>query len=681
MANKMKRNIFPIIGFIIISYSLSAQPLRSVPRDMMIEAAEESYKKGDYYNAVEWYEKAYKEEKDKDIAAEVAYLHYLLRDYKRAENWYRRILRRDRDNRYASERMIYGLVFKALGKYPEALEQFNFVINDENSDAEDRQYAEHQIAGIELANELPQNIEAVITLVDKKNVNSGFSDFSPREYVDGSLYFASFLRDDEIVIEEKDDENAYAKIYYTTKGDKGYQQPTELGQHINRENFHNGNVSFSRDGNRMYFTRSELIGNELASSKIYVSYRSSSGWSAAQELSLSTGDYMAKHPTIGQLFGNEVLFFVSDMEGGMGGFDLYYSTLQGEDGYSVPVNLGEVVNTDSDEITPFYKDGTIYFSSKGHAGLGGYDIFSSDWDGTVWSDPANLGYNYNTSYDDMYYSKSADDLRGFLVSNRPDKEKRNLKSKTCCDDIYEIGIRQLVIDLLALVEDENGPLNGANVELFDLTTGSDGQFKTNTVGNDFNFLLESDRAYKAIVSRDEYFPDTVEFNTVGIFDDYTVRKTVVLEKLETEPEIEIITINQPIRLNNIYYDFDDDQILEAAEKDLYVLLDLMNQYPDMVIELSSHTDSRGITRYNEDLSQRRAESARTWLLEEGVNEDRIVAKGYGESKLLNRCRNGVRCSEEEHQFNRRTEFKIIAGPQSIEIKKEVIKGPSQKKNN
>ena len=144
-----------------------------------------------------------------------------------------------------------------------------------------------------------------------------------------------------------------------------------------------------------------------------------------------------------------------------------------------------------------------------------------------------------------------------------------------------------------------------------------------------------------------------------------------------EPEVEIITEtitrNEPIRMNNIYYDFDDTKILSDAEKDLSELYGLMIKYPDMVIELSSHTDAQGRSTYNEDLSQRRAQSATNWLIDQGISKKRIKPVGYGESVILNRCKNGVKCSDDEHRENRRTEFRIIAGPQTIEITREVTK--------
>ena len=134
-----------------------------------------------------------------------------------------------------------------------------------------------------------------------------------------------------------------------------------------------------------------------------------------------------------------------------------------------------------------------------------------------------------------------------------------------------------------------------------------------------------------------------------------------------------MTINEPIRLDNIYYDLDDDKILLDAEKDLNVLYDLLNKYPDMVIELSSHTDAQGRSSYNEGLSQRRAESAKRWLVERGVSKKRIKPVGYGETYIINHCKNGVKCSDDEHRQNRRTEFKILEGPQTIEITKQVTK--------
>ena len=230
-----------------------------------------------------------------------------------------------------------------------------------------------------------------------------------------------------------------------------------------------------------------------------------------------------------------------------------------------------------------------------------------------------------------------------------------------------------------MIDEKEGALNGATIKLKNTTDpiSNPTDSKYNALGNEFQFLLGSDYKYKAIITADGYYPDSIEFNTAGILDNYTVNKTITLQPIPPEPEVtettETVTINQPIRLNNIYYDFDDDKILPDAEQDLNTLHDLLIEYPDMIIELSSHTDSQGRGSYNEDLSQRRAESATDWLLDKGIDKKRIKPVGYGESVILNKCKNGVKCTDDEHRENRRTEFKIIAGPQTIEIKKQVKK--------
>jgi len=338
------------------------------------------------------------------------------------------------------------------------------------------------------------------------------------------------------------------------------------------------------------------------------------------------------------------------------------------------VNLGSIINTSEDEVSPYYNDGTLYFSTDGHPSMGGLDIYYSSWNGSSWTAPANMGFVYNSSYDDIDFTLNRDGSGGYLVSNRIHKDKKRLKSKTCCDDIYEFSIREIVIDLLAKVtDDKDQPLTEASIDLIDVTMDRDTTSKVNLASNDFNFLLDSEHSYTAVVTREGYYPQTIEFNTVGIIDDYTVSKVIALKPIpvvvKEEPKVivEVVKKNEAIRLNNIYYDYDDDKILQDAEIDLNVILGLMNQYPDMVIELSSHTDSRGVSTYNQNLSQRRAESARNWLIDKGVDGARIQPVGYGESVILNHCTNGTRCSDDEHRVNRRTEFKMISGPDTIEI--------------
>jgi len=373
------------------------------------------------------------------------------------------------------------------------------------------------------------------------------------------------------------------------------------------------------------------------------------------------------------------------MEGGFGGLDIYYAPIRGGS-FGQPVNLGRGINTPKDDVTPHYYDGKLYFSTDGRPGMGGYDLFSSTWDGTKLSAPTNMGQNYNGLFDDFYLSFNETGSRGYLVSNRPDPKKKKLKSETCCYDIYNFEIKELNLGLLVGVGTTDGkPLNGATVELYDLTVYDEPNIQTLPEDYRFNYDINPERKYQVVTSKEGYITDTLVFTTNGIIEDEIIRKKVLLDQAKIEEPkdpgytIETVTINEPIRFDNIYYDFNKANILPESEGDLNIILNLMNEYSDMVIELSSHTDSRGPTPYNQDLSQRRAESARAWLLDKGIVGDRIVPKGYGESVILNKCTNGVRCTAEEHRFNRRTEFKIIAGPQTIEIRRETPKSPTSGK--
>ena len=482
-------------------------------------------------------------------------------------------------------------------------------------------------------------------------------------------------------------EDWYMKVYSASKGGKEYGAPTALGTEINRDGWQQGNVSITPDGKTMYFTRALLAeeGQTLAESKIYFSMKASDGWTGANEVTGVNGDYIAKHPCEGELFGEKVLFFVANMPGGKGGYDIYYAPKKSDGVFGLPVNLGEVVNTVGEESSPFYRDGKLYFSSNGRPTLGGMDVFETQWNGSVWSEPKMMPLGINSSVDDIYYTQSADGFTGYLVSNRPGPN--NLKSKTCCDDIYNWEIERVKVNLLAKTlrfkrkgEKENQPLTGATVQVIDVSDKNPANVdtKTNTAANDFTFELQPEKSYLVIATRDGYKPDSVTFNTVGVKKSRDVEKTLTLRVIRKEPETRIVKTNEPIRLDNILYDYDKWNIRQDAEPDLQYLTDLLKKYPDMKIELSSHTDSRGKDDYNETLSQKRAESAKAWIVAKGIATDRIVAKGYGEKQLLNKCANGVECTEEEHQLNRRTEFKIISGPTSITIEREEKVTPGDK---
>lgn len=702
----MKSYFSLLLVLLFAGVSLQAQPLRKSSREANLVAAEVAMTDKNYYQAVLLLEKAYEEIEDESLLPQLAEMNYQLRDYTKATRYYRALLRKDKQNNFIDLRFKLGRALKMNGNCEEALEEFQKFIGA-SKDAKMKELAQYEVAGCELA--MSKTKAKVTPKALDKNVSNAFSEYSPASYRDGSLYFVSFDTD-EVVIASDSAEAKGAKIYKTTKGEKGWNKPEVLDQKINREGYQTSYVSFSADGSRMYFTRALMQGNEVSESKIFYSQGGSDSWGAAQECTGINGDFLALHPAVGELFGKEVIFFVSNMSGGEGGLDLYYATYKGDGVYADPINLGPKINTPGDEVTPFYVDGTLYFSSNGHPGYGGQDIFFAVWNGQVWSEPRNLGNGYNSSADDQYFSLDREGYKGFFTSNRPGTAK-SVRAKTCCDDIFEFEVPRIKADLVVGVFDiGKKPLKGGTTNLGTVATTEivPVDQKLNTNGNRFDFPLVLDKAYKIKVTVPGYYPDSAQVSTLGLKESKVLEKRFFLKplpetKVKEEPEIDTITTEQPIVLDNIVYDYDDDKIKAESEPDLNLVLDLMKKYPDMVIELSSHTDYRGRDAYNQDLSQRRAESARKWLLQKGIAATRIQAKGYGEAQpkvvtekmasehlfmtakdtLTQEFIDNLDTKEQQeiaHEQNRRTEFKIIKGPTKIVIKKaELRKKPTTTK--
>ncbi len=665
-----------IITLIAASWAPSlAQPLREVPISKRIQAAEERIAVGDYYNALDQYELAYKEKRDPEMAYKIAMLHYELRDYARAETALTRLLTSNLKGIKPPEEAYYymGKVLKMNGKTREATQAFSKYIAD-GRDQNLITLAQIEIDGIDQLGTLTPNKGIAVVNVGTL-VNSTFTESNATMGPDSALYFISFQKKAPIVLDGKD--NAYhSKIYTSTKGKDGkWGKPAALPEAINRPNANSSHVTLSPDGNTMVFTRSVLSHNEVSETRMFFSQKSDGNWTPAREIKIPAGEFQIKYPSFGKMFDKEVLFLSSNMPGTIGGYDIYYASFDGETLGDL-VNMGPKFNSPGDDISPFYTKTRFYFSTNGRPGLGGFDIFSSEWTGADFAAPVNMGRNYNTTVDDMHFTMNADGSTGFLVSNRPGT--RSLKSKTCCDDIFFFSLQPILVDMLVDVfQTPKRPLKGSLIKINEYVEESsfEKERKTNDLTHNFQFDIELDKAYQFIVSRDGFYPDTFEVNTVGIFESTTMKKEIILRPLPPEPTTETITLNEPIRLNNIYYDYDDAAILKDAEQDLTGLYDLLKEYPTMVIELSSHTDARGNDEYNKRLSQRRANSAKNWITAKGIDPSRIKAIGFGEAKILNRCKNGVNCPDDEHRFNRRTEFKILEGPQTITIKKEVFKTP------
>ena len=351
-----------------------------------------------------------------------------------------------------------------------------------------------------------------------------------------------------------------------------------------------------------------------------------------------------------------MMIFSSDMPGGKGGSDLYISFLNDQK-WSDPVNLGSNLNTEKNESFPYLiSEDTLYFSSEGHNSYGGLDVFYSVFDGNNWTKPYNLLSPLNSYKDDFGISFNRDKKSGFISSNRSDLDR--IYSFTMNRPSFKIEGKvveketQKAMKSIKITMTERGAI-------YDTIVYSDSEGK-------FNFPLSSNARYKVMAEEDGYFTLSYNISTRGRTNSKVFHVVFEMEKIVLNKAIviensgdELILDNDNTRIKNIYYDFDKWDLRNDAILELDRLVWLFNDNPNLIIEISAHTDSRGSDEYNMKLSQKRASAVVDYLIDRGVNPKMLIAKGYGETQLVNKCSNGVICSEKEHQENRRSEFKVI----------------------
>lgn len=484
------------------------------------------------------------------------------------------------------------------------------------------------------------------TLYDLQNVNtSEFKDaFSATQYKEGVVFSA----DKDVFLNTKKagwTGNSYLDLYYMQKSDSGkWLAPVLLKGSINGR-FHEGPATFNKAGDTVYFTRSNYTRRKMITDdknennlKIFQASLDGDKWKHLVELPFNSDDYSCGHPTLAP--DGKTLYFISDMPGGFGGTDIYKSVLQNGT-WSKPENLGNVVNTAGNEMFPYmHKDGTLYFSSDAHNTMGGLDVFMTYNYDEKWMTPQNLNYPLNTSADDFGFTLSDNDSTGFVTSTRADEG----------DQLYEFTKKPPTFYLIGISREKGGTKRIPGVTV-SITRESDNKVfhMVSDDNGEFKMKLQPEEEYYLVCTKEGCFTRTDNISTKGL---------KVSQNFYADFEVEKIIINKPIVLENIYYDFDKWNIREDAAIELNKLVKLLKDNPTIEIEMGSHTDCRGSDAYNMVLSDKRALSAVRYLISKGISPSRLTWKGYGETVPLNKCVNGVKCTEEEHQLNRRTEFKV-----------------------
>lgn len=490
-------------------------------------------------------------------------------------------------------------------------------------------------------------------LTDVK-INSEFSDFGAYKNND-TIYFASSRR---IKAAFKNtygwDGEPFLDIYSTSSiNDSVITHKSKLKGPINSM-YHEGPVTITKDGNTMYFSRNAYNNHTLDQAqdgttnlKIYKATLVDGKWSNITELSFNDNAYSNGHPALSA--DETKLYFASDMPGGHGASDIYYVDINEDGSFGSPKNLGDIINTSQNEQFPFVNsEDMLFFASDGHPGLGMLDIFgtTTDKNNNIVS-VLNLGVPVNSSKDDFSFFMDADGLSGFFASNR--------EGGVGGDDIYAYDrVPQLVIAGTITDADSNAPLDNALVTLKDLSGNKIADLVTDENGY-YEINIDRDTEYLLETKKENFVNNTQNVSTKG------VKRSVT--KLTNNINLDPVSDEEiPIEeLYPIYFDFNKYDIRRDGTVELDRIVNLMlNVYPEMVIRIESHTDSRGSDAYNLKLSQDRAKATYEYLLAKGVASERITEyKGYGEQKLSNNCNGSSSCTEKEHQLNRRTQFIVV----------------------
>ncbi|MBX2972688.1 MAG: OmpA family protein [Flavobacteriales bacterium] len=447
-------------------------------------------------------------------------------------------------------------------------------------------------------------------------------------------------------------ERSFLDLYHTTSKTEVTWLPAQALPGAVNGSYHEGPATLSADGRTLYFTRSNYLRRKLLKDDRNTSHLmlfratldSTGKWGDLRAFAYNSERWSTGHPALSP--DGKTLYFASDRPGGLGGSDLWRCRDNGT-GWSEPENLGPTVNTPGNEVFPTVNGNTLHFASSGHLNMGGLDIFETQEHEGRWKSPVNLNAPINTPKDDFFFVLDSTKKAGFLSSDRDGM-----------DQIYAFTLYEPLFYLTGLVLDEEGGyLANAEVVITDILTGEDRSMLTGPDGK-FSLPLKPNTDYAMRSSKEGMLTSSATISTKGLTRSDTLAQAMTLSK---------VRIGEAIAINNIYYDYDKWDIRLDAAVELDKLARIFMDNPGMDFELGSHTDSRGGDLYNLVLSDARANSAVNYLIQRGVDPDRITAKGYGEEKLINRCSNGVRCTEEEHQANRRTEFTVtgVAGVASV----------------
>lgn len=633
-----------------------------------IVSARDHYKKMEYALSNKDYQSVYSKTKNKEEKKEASFkaaeCYRFMNDIKNAESWYRKAIKTDSKNVEAQLRLAQCL--KTNAKFTDAITEFNN-FKKFHSDLMDEATVDREIKGCEYALKW-KNEKTRYVVENVKGLNTKWEDFA-----------AAYSRKDQLIFTSDREKgvsgnqygwtgNGHTDLYVTNlkinkknPNDISYSMPTLLDKGVVNSKYNDGTACFDSKYTTMYFTQCNGADGKGNYCRIYKSTLAGTEWSKPEALPFSADSFSCGHPTLSK--DGSIMYFSSNMPGSTPkpvSADNPDGTKLSKDIWMVtytkrgntwgdPVNLGPAINTSGDELFPFiHEDGTLYFASNGHVGLGGTDIYYTKGQATDWSDPVNMKSPINSAGDDFAIILSKDKESGFFSSNREGSKGQ--------DDIWRFYMNPLIFNLSGVVRNAKTHEIIPNAVVTITSSNDTGKIilKTDATGS-YKLKLKNKTDYELFAAKEDHYDSRMAFQTTKGLE----QSTDLVQNFDLVP----FNFDSIIVLQGIYYDLDKADLRPESRAILDTLVMTLAKYPRVRIELGSHTDCRADSLYNIGLSQRRADSAVAYLISKGIDSLRIVSKGYGETRLVNKCKcEGavvVPCTEEEHQLNRRTTVQFL----------------------
>lgn len=637
---KLKKLVYSTF---LISFSL----LQVYSQKSDLAAADKKYANAAYVDAIATYERvANKGYKDEQMFQKLGNAYYFNAELPKAEKWYSELfaMNKEQEPEYYYR---YAQCLKSIEKYAKANEMLDLFYKNSVTDRRAKLYANNK----NYLEDIKANSGHFT--VENAGINSENTDYGSA-LLGNKLIFSSArqIEGGSSKVFRQNNE-LFTDLYSSEIMSNGkLDSPKPFGGNEINSKLHESTPVFTKDGKTMYFTRNNYLdgkkgtdSGKITRLKLYKATLEGETWKNVEELAFNSDSYSVAHPALSP--DNKTLYFASDMPGTLGQSDLFKVAIKTDGSFGTPVNLGNIVNTEGRESFPFVsEDNKIFFASDGQPGLGGFDIFVATIqnDATI-TDVRNVGMPINSSQDDFALIVDKDG-KGYFSSNRA--------SGSGSDDIYSFVAENCKQQLEGIVTDNHTKLVMPNVKLSLLDSQFVLQDVTQSDSNGhYSFEAICGKTYYVQAAKADY--STIERKvTMGKSNGKTLLNIVFdqwKDKIEVGDDLGIF-----FGIKFIYFDLNKAEITKEAAFDLEKILDIMNQYPTIKIDIRSYTDSRQTAEYNQILSDKRAKATIDWLVKNGISKERLSGKGYGESQLLNGCSDGVNCSEEEHQANRRSEF-------------------------